>query len=149
MEYAKLIISGSCVQVVAAGDIPAGAVGGTVSVVYADSIWDGLIKMAVFDGCVSWDVIVDGNTIEIPPEVVAHPCGVLRLGIYGLDPDGNQATPTYMAQLGRVRNGANPYWDRSADPSCLCGGRSLPKSVTSASWIQRQRKPLWRLSTRP
>ena len=82
--------------------------------------WDGLTKTAVFtDGTVTLDVLQScwqGNTVTIPAEVLTTAGRYVRVGVYGTGADG-VALPTIWADLGKVRPGADPSGDASADPS--------------------------------
>lgn len=59
-----------------------------------DSEWDGLAKTAVFQHGMDEPVAVPvtGETVEIPPEVIA--AGELRVGLVGLGDEGNVQIPT-------------------------------------------------------
>lgn len=116
MNYATIRVSGSCATVVGFRDIPTGTVGGTITIEYADPAWNSLVKTGVFRGCCTRDVLNIGSIVEIPHEVVAHP-GRLTFGIWGYDPNTGNVTPTFWAELGRIRPGADPSGDESANPT--------------------------------
>ena len=92
-------------------------IGAQVQIDYNDEIWDSLHKTVVFRGVVTKDVITDAEVITIPAEVVAKYGVVLRVGVYGVDADGNLAIPTIWADLGIVRDAANPSGDTTTDQS--------------------------------
>lgn len=82
--------------------------------------WDNLTKTAVFtDGTVTVDVLQSrwqGNTVTVPAEVLTTAGRSVRVGVYGSNADG-VALPTIWADLGKVRPGADPSGDASADPA--------------------------------
>ena len=92
-------------------------IGAQVQIDYNDEIWDSLHKTVVFRGVVTKDVITDAEVVTIPAEVVAKYGVVLRVGVYGVDADGNLAIPTIWADLGIVRDAANPSGDTTTDQS--------------------------------
>lgn len=92
-------------------------IGAQVQIDYNDEIWDSLHKTVVFRGVVTKDVITDAEVITIPAEVVAKYGVVLQVGVYGVDADGNLAIPTIWADLGIVRDAANPSGDTTTDQS--------------------------------
>ena len=116
MNYATIRVSGSCATVVGFRDIPTGTVGGTITIEYADPAWNSLVKTGVFRGCCTRDVLNIGSIVEIPHEVLAHP-DRLTFGIWGYDPNTGNVTPTFWAELGRIRPGADPSGDESANPT--------------------------------
>lgn len=92
-------------------------IGAQVQIDYNDKIWGSLHKTVVFRGVVTKDVITDAEVVTIPAEVVAKYGVVLRVGVYGVDADGNLAIPTVWADLGIVRDAANPSGDTTIDSS--------------------------------
>jgi len=83
--------------------------------------WAGLGKTAVFtDGERTIDVPelawVDG-TCPVPQEVLASAGRIVRVGVYGLDTAKSVVLPTVWAELGRVREGADPSGDTAAAPT--------------------------------
>ena len=92
-------------------------IGAQVQIDYNDEIWGSLHKTVVFRGVVTKDVITDAEVVTIPAEVVAKYGVVLRVGVYGVDADGNLAIPTIWADLGIVRDAANPSGDTTTDQS--------------------------------
>lgn len=117
MIVAKIRVNGVHAVAEYRKPIPAGIIGAQVLFDYADDIWQGLHKTVVFQGDVAKDVIIDDGIVTIPAEVVAKPNVVLRLGVYGVDEEGNLAIPTLWADLGNVRDAADPSGDPSADPT--------------------------------
>lgn len=117
LEIAKLKVSGTSVEVVCSQLIPAGLVGGYITVEYADALWEGITKTVVFQGCVTKDVITGINRVVIPQEVVARANQKIRVGFYGTKEDGTIAIPTVYGDLGVVVEAAAPSNDPAADPS--------------------------------
>ena len=118
MEFAKLQISGIYAIAEYRKPIPAGIIGAKISFEFTDSKWDNLQKTVVFMGYGTKDVFLDGSTATIPAEVVSRPGVRLLVGVYGTDTDNTIAIPTLWADLGTVRNAADPSGDEAADP-CL------------------------------
>lgn len=117
MELAKIEVRGTCAKVIYSRDIPKGIVGATITIKYLDPMWDNLVKTVVFRGCVTRDVIDDGEVVTIPHEVVERSSTPLIVGISGADADNNLVIPTFWADLGIVQDAADPSGDPSADPS--------------------------------
>lgn len=117
MIVAKIHVNNAIAHTVYRKVIPAGVIGAQVEFEYAEDVWSGLHKTVVFRGPVTKDVVTDANIVTIPPEVVEKPLYPLSVGVYGLDTDGNLAIPTIWADLGIVRESANPSGDTTTDPS--------------------------------
>lgn len=117
MIVAKIQVSGAIAHTLYRKVIPAGIIGAQVEFEYAEDIWKGLHKTVVFRGPVTKDVVTDANIVTIPHEVAEKPMSLLSVGVYGVDADGNLAIPTIWADLGIVRESANPSGDPTTDPS--------------------------------
>ena len=117
MIVAKIQVSGAIAHTLYRKVIPAGIIGAQVEFEYAEDIWKGLHKTVVFRGPVTKDVVTDANIVTIPPEVAEKSLSLLSVGVYGVDADGNLAIPTIWADLGIVRESANPSGDTTTDPS--------------------------------
>ena len=117
MVIAKVIVDRTSIRVVCRHKIPKGIIGGKVQIEYADDAWDGLMKTAVFQGCVTKDVVDIGSEVTIPVEVVAHSGFMLFFGIYGVDAENEIAVPTIWIPLGMVQKAADPSGDTSTDPT--------------------------------
>lgn len=117
MIVAKIQVNGAIAHTLYRKVIPAGIIGAQVEFEYAEDIWKGLHKTVVFRGTVTKDVVTDSNIVTMPPEVAEKPLSVLSVGVYGVDADGNLAIPTIWADLGFVRDSANPSGDPTTDPS--------------------------------
>lgn len=97
--------------------ITRGIVGANVQIVYDSTVWIGLRKTVVFEGSgVTRDVLDAGEIVEIPPEVASEANSRIRMGIYGVSDDGSVVVPTIWAELGRVRDSADPSGDESTAP---------------------------------
>jgi len=117
MNIAKITISGMRAFAVEFKAIPAGVVGATVEFEFTDSRWDNMVKTAVFRGCVTRDVLMDGNTVVVPHEVVAEKGPRLEIGVYGVNSEETVVIPTLWAAAGYIRDSAEPSDDPAADPS--------------------------------
>lgn len=115
MNIATIAVSG--VQAIAEtyAVIPAGIVGATVTIRFTDQRWEGLTKIAVFQGCEARDVTITGETVVIPHETVARAEHTLRLGVYGVDTGNNLVIPTLWATVGVTRESADPSGDESLE----------------------------------
>lgn len=86
--------------------ITAGMVGATVTFVFSDE-WAGFTKTAVFRyQSLERSVVGIGEVVTIPPEMLHESGEKLQVGVYGLDPSGQAATPSVWISLGRVQPGA-------------------------------------------
>lgn len=117
MIVAKIQVSGAIARTLYKKVIPAGIVGAQVEFEYDTDVWKGLHKTVVFRGPVTKDVVTDENIVTIPKEVAEKPRSLLIVGVYGVDAEGNLAIPTVWADLGIVRESANPSGDTTTDPS--------------------------------
>lgn len=112
MDIARISVTGVSATVTERlREIPAGIVGATVQIDYSGEVWAGLSKVVVFRGNVTKDIIPSGNTVSVPPEVVATPGVRLRIGVYGIGTSGAVVIPTLWAELGIVKASANPNAD--------------------------------------
>lgn len=127
MELAKIEVRGTCAKVIYSRKIPKGIVGATITIKYLDPMWDNLVKTVVFRGCVTRDVIDDGKVVTIPHEVVERSNTPLIVGISGADADNNLVIPTFWADLGIVKDAADPSGDPSADPTLPVWAQVLNK----------------------
>lgn len=115
MEIAKIYVNGVTAVTSGLKKIPKGIVGATIRVTFADR-WADLAKTAVFQGVVTKDVLITGNSITIPAECVEQFGYRLRVGFYGVDGE-DVVIPTIWADLGIVQDAADPSGDTSTDPS--------------------------------
>ena len=117
MVIAKIRVNDAIARTVYRKAIPAGIIGAQVEFDYADDIWHGLRKTVVFEGAVTKDVVTDANIVTIPHEVVEKPFFRLRIGVYGVDADGNIAIPTLWEDIGAILDATDPSGDTNTDPS--------------------------------
>ena len=117
MILAEVKVSGVCAYATRKRLIPAGIVGAQVSFSFTDPKWDNLTKTVVFKGFGTKDVLLKGDTVRIPQEVVSRKDVRLLVGVYGTDAEKTIAIPTLWADLGTVRNAADPSGDEAADPA--------------------------------
>ena len=117
MDIAKVKVSGVKAQTIWCETIPAGIIGATVTFEYTDPMWDNLTKTVVFRGCYTKDIINAGDSVDIPPDVVAKPGVRLTVGVYGVDAENNIAIPTLWANLNVTRDAADPSGDTSTNPA--------------------------------
>jgi len=124
MEIAKIRVSGARAYVMAQRRIPAGLVGGYITVDYGPE-WEGLSVTAVFRGTVTRDVVDAGETILIPHETVATAGGELQVGFYGTNAEGTVVVPTFWASFGSIGDAADPSGDESTNPELPVWGQIL------------------------
>ena len=117
MKIATIQISGAKAYVQDLLRVPAGLIGGYITVELSGLEWEGLTRIAVFKGAVTRDVIDPGETIVIPHETVEVPGSDLQVGFYGINTDGTIAIPTFWASLGRIGDAAEPSGDKSIKPT--------------------------------
>lgn len=117
MELAKIEVSKTTGCCVYKQRIPAGTVGGTVSVVFRDPVWEKLQKTVIFRGCGSKTAFFDGATATIPHEVIAAPGHNLFFGIWGHDPDTGLQLPLIEVRIGSIEPATDVNADPSTDPS--------------------------------
>lgn len=117
MEIVKIRVGKVAARVISCAGLPAGIVGAVTAFEFTDPIWEGLTKTAVFKGCVTKDVVIDGNAAEIPAEVVSSKGYQLKIGIYGVDSENNIAIPTLWASVGQIQDATDPSGDLETDPS--------------------------------
>lgn len=98
--------------------IPAGVVGATVTVTFADPMWERMEKKVVFRGgeLVKIADRFDGATAVIPAEVIAEPDTALYFGIWGYAPEGGLQLPLIEVRLGYTERATEPGSDPEADP---------------------------------
>lgn len=118
MNISDVVVNQTTGMCLARERIPAGIVGATVTVHFADPIWDGLEKKVVFRGDELSKIAdkFDGTTAVIPAEVIAEPGTALYFGIWGYAPDGSLQIPLIEVRLGRTERATDPGSDPEADP---------------------------------
>ena len=116
MNIATILVSGVHAHTRNPVIVPRGIVGAAVTFDFEDPQWEGLSKTAVFQGDVTRDVIVKGNTAIIPAETVANDGTTLKVGVYGVDDKNNLAIPTLWATIGKISSAADPSGDPGTEP---------------------------------
>ena len=98
--------------------LTSGMVGAQVKFVFSNE-WEGLRKTAVFqvdDKTIDvLDSQWDGNICTIPNECLATSGKTITVGVYGCNEVGDLVIPTVYTKVGRVRLGADPSNDATAD----------------------------------
>jgi len=117
MEIAKIQVSATTGRCLSIRRIPAKLVGGTVSVEFADSIWDRLSKTVVFRCGESRIAEFDGTTAIIPWEILEEPGKRLYFGIWGNAPDAELQIPLIEVPIGVVETATDPDADPGTDPT--------------------------------
>jgi len=117
MNIATITVSGIRASVSECCAIPAGTAGATVTFIFTDPLWDTLSKTAVFRGCVTRDVLMEGSTVTIPQEVLAEKGACLEIGVCGTHAEGGLAILTLWAFVGFTLDSADPSGDPAADPT--------------------------------
>ena len=117
MKIAEVKVAKTTCETTRLVPIPKGIVGATVSIEYMDSAWDGLQKTVVLRSGITKDVLVAGNEVVIPAEVVSRAGVYLYMGVYGVDAANNVVIPTIWAELGLVNGAAAPSGDTSTNTS--------------------------------
>ena len=73
------------------------------------SEWDGLAKVAVFEGAETIEVALGAdNVTTVPPECMATAGYNLRVGVYGLSASDAIVIPTVWAKAGKIKDSAAP-----------------------------------------
>lgn len=117
MEIAKILVNQTTGHCMTRRRIPAGLVGGTVSVEFDDPIWDRLVKTVVFRGTEVKAAEFDGKTAVIPWEALEHPGPYLFFGIWGSDPDSALQLPLIEVRIGPIEDATDPTADPGTDPT--------------------------------
>lgn len=117
MKSIKIDISNNIAKVIEKPKrIVAGTIGLPVEFTF-DSVWDDLIKTAVFTtGGKVYQIDEIDSTTTVPWEVLSVPGPQLMIGVYGEDKEGTLAIPTIWAYVDSIRPGANLV-DSTANPS--------------------------------
>ena len=117
MKSIKIDVSNNIAQVKEKPKrIVAGTIGLPVEFTF-DSVWDGVVKMAVFSaGGEVYSVDMTDSTATVPWEVLQNPGPWLMIGVYGEKEDGTEAIPTIWANVAPIRPGTNLF-DVPTNPS--------------------------------
>ena len=117
MTHIKVKVVETLPQITMHGALTAGMVGVPVAFSFDES-WDGLNKVAVFEGCaVKTRALVESNETTVPHEVLRVSGMMLRIGVEGRTADGTIVYPSVMQQAGVIQEGADASADPGADPS--------------------------------
>lgn len=81
------------------------------------SDWDGLTKIAVFEGAQTIDVALINDRCIVPHETLAKSGGALRIGVYGQNTAGDIVIPTVWAKFGTVQPAAQPSNKTTTPPT--------------------------------
>lgn len=117
MEIAKIIVKGTTGFCCMRKRIPAGLVGGTVSVVFEDPQWASITKTVIFRGAETRIAQFDGSKAIIPAETVAQPGLALFFGLWGYDTKEGLQLPLIEVRIGIVETATDPEADPGTDPS--------------------------------
>ena len=99
------------------GELVSGAKGVKVRFTWSEE-WQQLQKIGVFrTGSIARDVMDLQEECVIPWEVLTEPGQVLMIGIQGINEDGTAVTPTLMAEMDEIKQGADPSDDPTTDPT--------------------------------
>lgn len=117
----QIHITKACAHLCSPPELLTAGMAKAVSVEFAfSSDWDGLTKTAVFtNGRATIDVLPakwDGDTVTVPPEILAVPGRYVRVGVYGTNASG-VVLPTVWVTLGKVQPAAEPSGDPAAEPT--------------------------------
>lgn len=117
----QIHITKACAHLCSPPEVLTAGMAKAVSVEFAfSSDWDGLMKTAVFtNGRATIDVLPakwDGDTVTVPPEILAVAGRYARVGVYGTNASG-VVLPTVWVSLGKVQPAAEPSGDPSTDPT--------------------------------
>jgi len=128
MVIAKIEISGTSATVIWSKEIPKGLVGGKVQIEYVDERWNQLNKTVVFRSSITRDVLENGSEVIIPADVLEKSGVKLYVGVYGTDAENNLGLPTFWANLGVIRDAADPEADPNANASLPVWARLLERT---------------------
>ena len=108
---------GAAGQMIRDGILTSGMVGQEIELEFS-SEWKNMSKTVVFTaGDVTRDVVdVTDDVVTIPAEVLAKPYNRLRVGVYGVSPDG-RVRPTICVNGPIIHPGADPSGDPGTDPA--------------------------------
>ena len=93
-----------------------GRVGLEISFTFS-SEWDGLTKIAVFEGAKTIDVALVDDHCVVPHEALAQSGAALRIGVYGQNTAGDIVIPTVWAKFGQVQPAARLSEETTTPPT--------------------------------
>lgn len=102
----RVTVNNRGVQAIPLSPVTTGSEGIVAAFLFSDD-WAGLAKTAVFEGSgVQKEYIILNNQCVVPAEVLGESGGMLRVGVYGNDGNGNVVRPTIWGVVGRIEDGA-------------------------------------------
>lgn len=116
IEIASVKVSGTHARC-KGQNIPFGLIGGYITISYEDPIWNDLVKTVVFRGSQTIDIVTEEKQVTIPVEVLQKKGKRIYVGFFGTDAEGNEAIPTFWAEIGTVVEATDPSGDEAADPT--------------------------------
>ena len=121
MSNIHIAVTGADAAVTASATLTGGMVGAAVAFTFADTVWETLTKIAVFQaGGVRRSVAQSdwsGGVCTIPWECLQAVGERLTVGVYGTDDTGAVVIPTVYADCGWILPGASPEGPAPADPT--------------------------------
>lgn len=126
------------VTVVQKETLTVGRVGLEISFAFS-SDWEGLQKIAVFEGAATADKVLVGDSTTVPTECLAEEGHVLRVGVYGASEDGRVVIPTLWGKFGKVQASAIPSGTDAAEPEPNVVAQLQTIAATAMETAQRVR----------
>ena len=97
-----------------------------------NSDWDGLEKVAVFEGAETIEVALGTSSIAVvPPECMATAGYNLRCGVYGMSTEQAVVIPTVWAKAGKIKDSASPDDETLADFTPTLAAQIIAKANTA------------------
>ena len=94
--------------------------------------WDGLTKVAVFEGAETVEVALgSANVAVVPPECMATAGYNLRCGAYGLSTEQAVVIPTVWAKAGKIKDSASPDEESLSDFTPTLAAQVIAKANTA------------------
>lgn len=94
--------------------------------------WDGLEKVAVFEGAETIEVALgSANVAVVPPECMATAGYNLRCGVYGMSTEQAVVIPTVWAKAGKIKDSASPDEETLADFTPTLAAQIIAKANTA------------------
>ena len=134
----RIKINNNSAEIVGEEFYTSGMVGAKIAFQFSEE-WNGLTKTAVFrTDHLQKDVLNVTNVCTIPHECLEKAGERLVVGVYGTN--GNDIViPTIYVSLGRIKQGADPSGDVSADPS-LPVWAQVQEAIGNLSQIETETK---------
>lgn len=103
----RIRVNTASAEIIETEPITAGRVGLQCALTF-DSAWDGLAKTVVVRGVVRRDIVLAGDTINVPGECLVKENFPVFIGVYGANGSGDIVIPTVWANFGKVLPSARP-----------------------------------------